>query len=68
MGAISDAVAVLSAKVDEASASASAEIARVEALIAALSASPNDPAVVAAIADATARVDALKAALDAERA
>ena len=67
MGAIADAVAVLSGKVDDASASATAEIARLEALIATLSGNPDDPAVVQAITDIQGRVDSLKAALDAER-
>ena len=67
MGAIADAVAVLSGKVDEASASASAEIARLEALIVALQGNPDDPAVVQAVEAAQVKVDALKAALDAER-
>lgn len=67
MGAIADAVSVLSGKVDDASASASAEIARVEALIASLQANPDDPAVVAQVVELQAKADALKAALDAER-
>ena len=67
MGAIADAVVVLNASVDAASQSATDEIARLEALIAALQGSPDDPAVVAAVQAAQVKVDALKAALDAER-
>lgn len=67
MGAIKDAVDVLSGKVDAAQQSATDEIARVEALIAALEGSPDDPAVVAEVQGLQAKADALKAALDAER-
>lgn len=67
MGAIKDAVDVLSGKVDSAQQSATDEIARVEALIAALQGNPDDPAVVAEVQGLQAKVDALKAALDSER-
>jgi hypothetical protein len=67
MGAVADAVSVLNSSVDAASASGAAEIARLEALILTLQSSPDDPAVVAAVQAAQVKVDALKAALDAER-